>query len=199
MEKLLVTGCRRSGTTLLASLIGAHSDINMLNEAYDKSIDKLVGKRYQGVKLGIPHISLDKRTPTLIRTIFYHKFSFLRSSLRKIGIKLDTLKGSSYSINDYINMNAKIVFVYRDKEENIKSMLRRSKISYKRASWTVEKAHSIMNSIDCYKVSLKDLTTDTRETLRGICDYLDIEFEEKMLLASGLNNNYANNKIEAKK
>lgn len=199
MEKLLVTGCRRSGTTLLASLLGAHSDINMLNEAYDKSVNKLVGKKYQGVKLGIPHIKLDKRTPPIIRILFYHKLAFLVGRLKKMGIKLDLLKGSSYSINDYINMDAKIVFVYRDKEENIKSMLRRSKISYKRAVWSVEKANEIMNSINCYKVSLEELTTNTKKTLEGICEYLGIEFEEKMLSASGLNNNYANTKIEPKK
>jgi len=199
MEKLLVTGCRRSGTTLLASLLGAHSEVNMLNEAYDKSVDKLVGKRYQGVKLGIPHIELYKRTSPLKRILFYHKLSFFVGKLRKFGIKLDLLKGSSYSINDYINMNAKIVFVYRDKEENIKSMLRRSKISHKRAVWTVEKASTIMDSIDCYKVSLEELTTNTKKTLEGICEYLGIEFEEKMLSASGLNNNYANIKIEPKK
>jgi len=59
--KLLISGCNRSGTTLLASLIGAHKDIAILNEDYFDGLERIIGKKYQGIKMPIPRISFDKK------------------------------------------------------------------------------------------------------------------------------------------
>ena len=47
---LLLLGCQRSGTTLLAAMLGGHSEINMLFESTSDDVLKLIGKKYSGNK-----------------------------------------------------------------------------------------------------------------------------------------------------
>ena len=198
MERLLIVGCRRSGTTLLASLLGAHSQINMLNEAYGDEITRLIGKRYQAVKLGYPHISFTKKYSRLYR-LLYHKLVLPRLRLRLLGWKIDMLIGSKYSIHDYEKMGAKIVIIHRNKKPNVDSMIRRSEISKKKAEkdWQ-EFNDKSFNIKGAWHISLSSLTEDTEQCLIYICKYLDIEFEKSMLLSSGMNNSYKNHTIEIK-
>ena len=51
MKPILILGCQRSGTTLLASVLGRHSEVNMLFESTTDDTLKLIGKKYQGNKL----------------------------------------------------------------------------------------------------------------------------------------------------
>ena len=48
---LLLLGCQRSGTTLLAAMLGRHSEISMLFESVTDDTMKLIGKKYCGNKL----------------------------------------------------------------------------------------------------------------------------------------------------
>lgn len=195
MKKLLILGCRRSGTTLLASLLGAHSDINMLDEVYDKSFEKLIGKKYQGMKMVIPRIAWNKRTWTLKRKIW-------KVLNNKINI-IDRV--SAYSVQDFINMDAKIIFISRDKEENIRSMIQWSKLTQKQAEKSYEKSQDIFVELCNYNnmeyVMLSQLTNKkhTEQILKMLCKFLEIDFEPKMIKASGLNNTYKNSVIEPKK
>ncbi|MFX1589462.1 MAG: sulfotransferase domain-containing protein [Promethearchaeota archaeon] len=203
MQKLLILGCRRSGTTLLASLIGAHSQVNML-DGCDKCIDKLIGKRYQGVKMTIPHIHYNRRSSDLW-IFLYHKIAFLRKCFLKIGIQFDPHHGSKYSIKDFINMDAKIIYIFRDKKSNIESMIKRSKLTQKRAIRTYNKALKIHINLfefylsNHYVISFYQLTNFPEKILKNICKYLNLEYEPQMLNAAGLNERYSNTKIEKKK
>jgi len=199
IQKLLIIGCRRSGTTLLGSLLGAHSQINMLNEAYGDEVSRLIGKRYQGVKLVYPHIDF-VQTHSRVHRLLYHKLVFIRVALRKVGVQMDMRIGGMYSIRDYEEMDAMIVVIHREKDDNVKSMVARSHISKKKAlrDWWVfnEKSFGVNGA---WHINLSDLTGDTEQCLRHICKYLDVEFEEGMLLSSGLNNSYKNDTIERKR
>ena len=42
---VLLLGCQRSGTTLLASMLGGHSEINMLFESTSDDVMRLIGKK----------------------------------------------------------------------------------------------------------------------------------------------------------
>jgi hypothetical protein len=201
MKKLLITGCRRSGTTLLASMIGAHSKINMLNEAYGEESDFLVGKPYQGVKLAYPHIKFNQRYGRLWR-LFYHKIAWFRIAIHKLtGYWIDLPHGSKYSLNDYGNMEAKIVIIVRDREPNVLSMVKRANLSFRQASRTYDRFEYHRKRFDqnYIRINYSDLTHDPRKTLTFICQYLDIEFEPAMLESMGMNNSYANPILEKKK
>ena len=51
MKLLVVIGLQRTGTTLLASMLGRHPEINMLFESVTKDSLKLNGKQWNGNKL----------------------------------------------------------------------------------------------------------------------------------------------------
>jgi len=60
---LLIIGAPRSGTTLLAAMIGAHSKVAMLIEDRFFSIKKLTGKEVLANKLCIPHqLEIDRKS-----------------------------------------------------------------------------------------------------------------------------------------
>jgi len=51
MKLFVVVGLQRTGTTLLASMLGRHPEINMLFESVTKDSLKLIGKKWNGNKL----------------------------------------------------------------------------------------------------------------------------------------------------
>ena len=51
MKLFVVIGLQRTGTTLLASMLGRHPEINMLFESVTKDSLKLIGKEWNGNKL----------------------------------------------------------------------------------------------------------------------------------------------------
>ena len=51
MKLFVVIGLQRTGTTLLASMLGRHPEINMLFESVTKDSLKLIGKQWNGNKL----------------------------------------------------------------------------------------------------------------------------------------------------
>jgi hypothetical protein len=61
-EYVFVVGGQHSGTTWLASMLGAHPDISMLHEAQGCEIKRLIGTRYSGNKLLLHRdVRLNKR------------------------------------------------------------------------------------------------------------------------------------------
>ena len=51
MKIFVVIGLQRTGTTLLASMLGRHPDINMLFESVTRDSLQLIGKKWNGNKL----------------------------------------------------------------------------------------------------------------------------------------------------
>lgn len=194
MKILLILGCRRSGTTLLASLMGAHSKINMINEGCYGEFEHLIGKPYQGVKLAIPHIAWSRRYSGLHRWIY--------RKTRWLPFNIDMPQGSKYSVEDFIKMNAYILFIYRNTEDNINSIVNRSKTTKRKAKKSVmesQKIQSLIESVPRTKIiSLENLTSNPQRELKNICKWLDIPFEYDMIHASGMNNTYKNSIIEKK-
>lgn len=198
MQKLLIIGCIRSGTTLLASMIGGHSQINMLDECYTKEIDNLIGKKYQGNKVVIPHIKYKKRG-SYFRYALYLRVKRFITILKWFRIKIFFCKGSLYSIKDYIDMGAKIVFIYRGYDDNLDSIVRRQNLYKWHGKLILRKALKLRDKLPAHLVSLSYLTCYPEDALTKICNYLDIPFEEGMLESCGVNKNYKNNTIEKKK
>ena len=55
MKIFVIVGLQRTGTTLLASMLGRHPEINMLFESVTKDSLKLIGKQWNG-NLSLIHI-----------------------------------------------------------------------------------------------------------------------------------------------
>jgi len=191
-QKILVVGCRKGGTTLLASLLGSHSQINMASEIYSKEALKLYGKPYAAIKYPYPHIKYDKRYGRL-HTLLYFKTNKLFDIIAKVtGIYFEMPIGSSYSIKDFEDMGAIIIEIRRSRVGNVSSLMRgNTYLSEKRAnacySNSVKEMAKIKNK---YTVSMAFLTEHPKEALEAICNYIGIFFEPCMLDGAGYNDNY---------
>lgn len=196
-ELLLLLGCQRSGTTLLASMLAGHSEVNMLNESTTKDVLKLVGKKYSGNKLLTwREIRVDQRASKFghfMNRLVNRHFGKRNSTYHRIR----PYPTSSLSINDYMRMDAKVIYIERDKEQVVSSILNRTNMTRKQAE------NEIAESTNCYKhiadkcllVDFADLVEKPIDTLKNICTYLDIEFEERMLKGTEYNYTYPNKGI----
>jgi len=179
---LLILGSPRSGTTLLASMIGSHTEVAMLIEDKYFAIRKLTSKKILGNKLCLPNqIDLNKRATS---------FSLLLK--KRFGI--ESYPTSKYNIEDYLNLqDLKIINIVRDYNDVIYSNIKRGegreqrKIERDKAVQWWSKAVEIMfeltqkHSEKVITVSYEDLVTEPEKILRKISDYIGIEFQQKML------------------
>ena len=194
MQKtLLITGCHRSGTTLLASMIGLHNDIALINEDYYDSYSRILCKKYIGTKAVIPTILLKKKRSKL--------YIDLR---RKISKYISIIKKShaiclcNYHINDF----DKVIFIYRDREANIASIILRHGEKRKYAERDVDMANAIKSQLMNYEnilfVELKELTNNSQYEVKRICDFLELNYDKKMLEGYKYTPIYKNERIENK-
>ncbi len=180
VSPLLILGAQRSGTTLLASMLGRHSEINMLFESTSNEVFRLIGKKYQGNKLCLARqIDWEQRSNKFVflanRIINGHFFGD-KYQVRRVG------PTSRLSIKDYIQKKSKIVWIRRPDEEVINSMIRRTPMSQKQAKAELKKVRLIETHLqDFLKVDYHDLTRNPNKVLRAVCEYLEIGFEEEML------------------
>jgi len=179
---LLILGSPRSGTTLLASMIGTHTEVAMLIEDRNFAIKKLTSKKILGNKLCLPNqIDLNKRATS---------FSLLLKN--RFGIK--SYPTSKYNIEDYLNLkDLKIINIVRDYNDVIYSNIKRGeggkkrKIEQDKAVQWWSRAVEVMyelsqkHSEKVITVSYEDLVREPEKILRKISNYIDIEFQEKML------------------
>ncbi len=196
MKTLLVLGCQRSGTTLLTSMIGRHKDVNMLNESITHDIFKLIGKKYRGNKLVIPRQIRMKRRAT--------RFGFLLNRISKMVKSRVTYPLSRLSLQDYIDVEAKIICIIRERKSTIDSMMRRSKFTEKQAAKEYDKAMEFIEEIkqkshDLHVVKYEELLLNPENTMMSICNFLDIEYDKRMLEGYKYNYVYPRERLEVEK
>jgi len=104
MNYLLVIGAPRSGTTLLATMIGRHTEVGMLNEdTRGKAFRRVLGKSITGNKLCVPNQIQMKRKSVFALRLF-----------KKLGLMAESPR-SEYAIEDYLQLpNLKIIAILRD-------------------------------------------------------------------------------------
>ncbi|HEY9082344.1 MAG TPA: hypothetical protein VIN73_03355 [Vicingaceae bacterium] len=193
MNYILVLGAQHSGTSLLTAILGGHPEIAMLNEDLKGNITKVVGKKYAGNKL-IYHLQVRKSTKA-------NRFTHLANRIVRflsptIGLFKRPFPNSEMSLDDYLELEPKIILMERDLEKNIESICRRESVSEKLAEEYLEKVAEIPEilpeGIDVHKVDLQSLTEDPKDTVAEICDFLDLEFKEEMLSAPKYGYKYKN-------
>lgn len=194
---LLVVGCARSGTTLLASMLGRHSEINMLFESVTKDTIRLIGKKYSGNKLlSYRQLRLKSRSS---------KFGHLINRLVNLDLKKKhrlhkrrPFPIAAMSLEDYMEHNPTMVVIRRGKEETVNSITNRTTISRKQAEKEWERSNEIIEHMvkhGAYVVQFDELVEQPQETMKGLCKYLELEYEERMMEGPEYNIVYPNTSV----
>ena len=124
MKLFIVIGLQRTGTTLLASMLGRHPEINMLFESVTKDSLQLIGKQWNGNKLlAYRQIRQEQRASKfghLINRIV--NFDFRKKNRHHLVRPYPT---SIMSIEDFKREGAVFITIERDRDSSISSMVKR--------------------------------------------------------------------------
>lgn len=185
---LLILGLPRSGTSILASLIGAHSKISLICEDFGRSWIDAIGKPVVGNKLCVPR-----------------QIDMNRS--RNLGVKLLNRAGflklwpkSLLSIEDYLEINnLKLILIrrnladVRNSMENrdmvtwptIKGEVKTKEVSGDEIEYTIEKGSQILTQLEqrknAYSISFEELLNQTEPTLQQLCEFIGVSYEEQII------------------
>ena len=183
MKLFVLIGLQRTGTTLLASMLGRHPEINMLFESVTKDSLKLIGKKWNGNKL-LAHrqIRLNQRS-SRIGHLFNRivNLDFQKENKHHL---IRIFPTSAMSIEDYRKESAVFITIERDKHSSISSMMKRAGQSKRQAINEWEKGMQIINEVkgeNTYSLTFLELVNDTQKKLKEICDFLDLEYSKKMM------------------
>ena len=183
MKLFVVIGLQRTGTTLLASMLGRHPEINMLFESVTQDSLKLIGKQWNGNKLlAYRQIRKNKRSSKwghLINRIV--NLDFKQENKHHLVRPFPT---SVMSIEDYKKEGAVFITIERDKESSVSSMMKRAGQTKNQAEREWESGMKIINQLKnegAYGLTFFDLVNNSEKYLKEICNFLAIEYLEKML------------------
>ena len=183
MKLFVVIGLQRTGTTLLASMLGRHPEINMLFESVTKDSLKLIGKQWNGNKLlAYRQIRKNKRSSKwghLINRIV--NLDFMQENRHHLVRPFPT---SVMSIEDYKKEGAVFITIERDKESSVSSMMKRAGQTKNQAEREWESGMKILNQLKnegAYSLTFVDLVNNSEKYLNEICNFLAIEYLDKML------------------
>ena len=200
--KLLVLGAPRSGTSLLASMVGCHPDVGMLHENLGFAIRDIVAKRVVGNKLCVPNqIGLERRRGKWVNLLSPHFFHYLH----KLGY-FDRRPEGRFSIEDYMELHPlKVIGIVRDGDQAVSSMMRRGGISQElgvyRWSRSIEILSYLKNDLGprFHLVLFEGLVGKPQSTMQRISSFLDLPYHCDMLEGYAHTPNYDADKIDATK
>ena len=183
MKLFVVIGLQRTGTTLLASMLGRHPEINMLFESVTKDSLKLIGKQWNGNKLlAYRQIRKNKRSSKLGHLINrIVNLDFKQENRHHLVRPFPT---SVMSIEDYKKEGAVFITIERDKESSVSSMMKRAGQTKNQAEREWVSGMKIINQLKnegAYGLTFVDLVNNSEKYLKEICNFLAIEYLEKML------------------
>jgi hypothetical protein len=201
MKLFVVVGLQRTGTTLLASMLGRHPEINMLFESVTRDSLKLIGKQWNGNKLlAYRQIRKKKRSSKwghLINRIV--NLDFKKENRHHLVRPFPT---SVMSIEDYKKEGAVFITIERDKESSVSSMIKRAGQTKNQAEREWDRGMKIINQLKnegAYSLTFVDLVNNSEKYLKEICNFLVIEYLENMLEGPKYNFVYPNEEIIKKK
>ncbi len=173
---LLIIGAPRSGTTLLATMIGRHTEIGILNEDKGVAMRRLLGVAIVGNKRCIPNqIEIKRRHPLHLRL------------WKKIGLTREYQK-SVYSIEDYLNLpQSQVIGLIRGGNDVISSGMRRGRKSFRGAAYRWCRAIEILHELKTRYpeqfliVSFEELVLHPENTMKRVAAFLGVEYQDRML------------------
>jgi hypothetical protein len=201
MKLFVVIGLQRTGTTLLASMLGRHPEINMLFESVTKDSLRLIGKKWNGNKLlayrQIREIQRASKFGHFINRCA--NFDFRTKSRPHLIRPFPT---SIMSIEDYKQEGAIFITIERDMESSVSSMMKRAGQSRKQAEKEYKLAMEIINNLkkeSFYSLTFLELINNSEKILKEICQLLELDYEPKMMDGPKYNFVYPNKGIIKKK
>ncbi len=184
MKLFVVIGLQRTGTTLLASMLGRHPEINMLFESVSKDSLKLIGKKWNGNKL-LAYRQIRQTQRASKFGYFINRFVNFDFRSKNRHHLIRPFPTSIMSVEDYKKLGAIFITIERDKNSSVSSMKKRAGQSEKQASYEWEKGMKIINNLKsegAYSLTFVDLVNNPEQILKEICDFLEIDFlKERML------------------
>lgn len=190
---VLILGCPRSGTSLLASMLACHPDVAMLNEDLGGGSFFLLSKSVRGNKLTVPNeIDLEH---SLIRNALSELVYFTRRLLRpiskRIGLPIPALnRRSVVGIRDYeLLPNLHILGVIRDPQDVIPSMMQRGSQSGRTAEFRWRRSVEILHQLWLERAAEDSITMihfdrlvkDPEDVMRLVFSRLQCEFSDVVL------------------
>lgn len=201
MKLFVVIGLQRTGTTLLASMLGRHPEINMLFESVTRDSLKLIGKQWNGNKLlAYRQIRENKRSSKWGHLV--NRIANLDFNPENSHHLVRPYPTSVMSIEDYKNKGAVFITIERDKESSVSSMMKRAGQTKKQAEREWDYGMKIINQLKnegAYALTFVDLVNNSEKYLKEICTFLKIEYLERMLEGPKYNFVYPNEQIIKKK
>ena len=146
MKLFVVIGLQRTGTTLLASMLGRHPEINMLFESVSKDSLKLIGKKWNGNKL-LAYRQIRQTQRASKFGYFINRFVNLDFTPKNRHHLIRPFPTSIMSVEDYKKLGAIFITIERDKKSSVSSMKKRAGQSEKQASYEWEKGMKIINNL----------------------------------------------------
>lgn len=199
---LLVVGTPRSGTTLLTCLIGSHPRCIAMSECLWGEEHKIVSPSEVVVnKLCTPNqIQFEHPPlPTLLQRIGVR---FQKELARLTGLWMKDWPLGALSIRDYVaERDARLLFIVRDPNQVIDSMIRRSGQSESRAlsRWAhgIQEMHASYSEYSqrCHLLAFSDLVLEPENELRKICEFINLEYSSDMMNGYRYSPQYNRDKI----
>lgn len=187
---IVVLGAPRSGTTLLANIIGAHPAIAMMFEELHGGAFRVVGGKIPAVKLCTPNqVDLDRRWSWLNRLVG------LSGTLRKnVGYRLPD---SRLSLRDMMDVaDLRVVCLIRDPARALDAIRRRERLREPVCRDILARTYRLFTALQaepqlrCLVVSLDRLLQHPEPQIRKLCDGLGVAFDPAMLDAPRHNHLY---------
>ena len=189
--RLLILGAPRSGTTLLASMVGAHPDVALSVEVYGVGYERIVSKKVVGNKLCIPNqIELDRKFNIAQRL-------GLLPWMERLGLAGWLLRrrwltrfydASPYSIRSLLKRGpTKLILLVREGADVVGSIMRRGNQPLRTAVFRWSRAIDIISRLheedpaQSLIVRFEELVRDAEGRMRAICRFLDLPFDARML------------------
>lgn len=192
MKMVVILALQRSGTSLLAAMLGRHPDVAMLYEAYSHDFFKLYGKPVAANKLLVPHqIHLRRKAGLAWRLLGYTfgRLAFVNRWVRRT-YRIPLVH---YSLEDLRRLGVRFIILNRDEEEVAQSMMRRAGYSAGQARKEIEAGRQVLSVVEgwtCYSLNFAELLDDPEGQARALCRWLDLPYNEIMLEGPEFNTRY---------
>ena len=196
---IILLGAPRSGTTLLATAIGCHEKICMLDEDFHGTVHRIVGGKTRAVKFCVPNvIQMHRKWRTWWGITRFN--GYIRKRLHYV------LPRSYYSLSDYLRgYDCRIICILREPNKALSALSTRGLINMGKAKRVTHKVYDLYEELlrrgegNVAFISFDKYLTEPEAQTKEICDFIGEEFSPAMLDGPRRNTRYPGEGFDASK
>ncbi|BFM06200.1 hypothetical protein GCM10025791_07670 [Halioxenophilus aromaticivorans] len=202
---MLVLGASRGGTTIVTAALGSHPEVAMLDEEFTGAVFHVTGGKIRGNKLCVPNqLEWSKRYHRCYKILGVN--GFLRK--RKLW---NLIPRSELSLMDYVARGpVQSVCILREPNAVISSIIQRERRSANIAAFRWQRCVEFIaqihdqhgqhdNLLPPAIVSFEGLVQSPEETLKRLCQFINLPYAPAMMNAPSRNARYAGSGFDASK